>query len=465
MGGYGLNPNGTNGASAPPQQPSWWDTYVQKAQNLHPLSSLLGQGGSQLEQRPINLLHGDGFRTDAQVYPPLPLPTATRPTSRTFVPGDGAGSGIRQSQPQVAPLQNPQAPGAGQGGVRGYAHALADNLGVASIAHQVAHPIQAMSEMQQQAAADQHPFQTALKRATIDNPMLGVPELRGLAGTAKNSLMEVGQAFNDLGITPYGYQAPQYGANYFGAGVHAVRAIPVLGAGLQKGTEYASQNGMGDPGNSYLQNVGKVWSSPKAMGTLTGMALQAAPVAAERLQAAGWDGPLNVIGNAVSRPLGAARGVILKPLEVSGPAKVGNSGFEPVRQYTPARNLGVGLPPDNVSSISGGAPVSLSPTAPDLLKANYTSEQIQNVLRNSDLRYLTSQKSISAPRVNQYIDKLRAGEEAPAVHVDQDLLVDGSHRVAAGEMEGKPPREQRWSSSKGIPTKPFKEIYVDPEDW
>ena len=157
MGGYGLNPNGANGAGAPPQQPSWWDTYVQKAQNLHPLSSLLGQGGNQLGQRSINLLHGDGFRTDAQVYPPLPLPSATRPMSRPTVPGGAAASGTRQPQPQVATLQNPQGPGAGQGGVRGYAHALADNLGVASIAHQVAHPIQAMSEMQQQAAADQHP--------------------------------------------------------------------------------------------------------------------------------------------------------------------------------------------------------------------------------------------------------------------------------------------------------------------
>ena len=151
------------------------------------LSSLLGQGGNQLGQRSINLLHGDGFRTDAQVYPPLPLPTTTRPTSRTFVPGGVGTSGTQQPQPQTVPLQDSQGSSAGQVGVRGYAHALADNLGVASIAHQVAHPIQAMSEMQQQAAADPHPFQTALKQATIDNPMLGVPELRGWPGRRRTA--------------------------------------------------------------------------------------------------------------------------------------------------------------------------------------------------------------------------------------------------------------------------------------
>ena len=38
-----------------------------------------------------------------------------------------------------------------------------------------------MSEMQQQAAMDQHPFQTALKRATIDNPISGCLSCHGTA--------------------------------------------------------------------------------------------------------------------------------------------------------------------------------------------------------------------------------------------------------------------------------------------
>ena len=462
MGSYGLNPTGVNGASVPPQQPSWWDTYVQKAQDLHPLSSLLGQGGSQLEQRSINLLHRDGFRTDAQVYPPLPPPPATRPTSRPSVPGGVAASGTQQPQPQTVPLQDSQGSSAGQGGVRGYAHALADNLGVASIAHQVAHPIQAMSEMQQQAAADQHPFQTALKRATIDNPMLGVPELRGLAGTAKNSLMEVGQAFNDLGITPYGYQAPQYGANYFGAGVHAVRAIPVLGAGLQKGMEYASQNGMGDPGNSYLQNVGKVWSSPKAMGTLTGMALQAAPAAAGGISAAGLSGPLASTEEASSGRFGRSSlgdGDGLQAKTTSTPMQdvahltphFLGGGITSEQSEVPPQRFGAVLDPDTAARVR-------------LLEPNLTPEEISNLLKGAP--YQTQQvNGISGPIVNRYIGKLNAGEVAPAINVDGDVITGGNHRAAAGYIHGTRPVERSSEFNPKEPIFPLEKIKVDPLDW
>ena len=454
MGGYGVNPNGTNGAGAPPQQPSLWDSYAQKVQDLHPLSSLLGQGGNQLGQRSINLLHGDGFRTDAQVYPPLPLPTATRPTSRTSVPGGSAGSGTQQSQPQAAPLQNPQGPGAGQGGVRGYAHALADNLGVASIAHQVAHPIQAMSEMQQQAAADQHPFQTALKRATIDNPMLGVPELRGLAGTAKNSLMETGQAFNDLGITPWGYQAPQYGPNYFGAGVHAVRAIPVLGAGLQKGMEYASQNGMGDPGNSYWQNVGKVWSSPKAMGTLTGTALQGALFADGMGRTAGWDRPFgkvrpSALGD-ISKPLGKNS---LAPTQASiqRASQMTSDGYSTAEPKSFVPPFGAQLSPDMAMRSR-------------LLAPNFTNKEISDLLRGAP--YLTQQDTgISGPIVNQYIGKLNKGEVAPAIKVDEGAIADGNHTAAAGYIRGVRPSERGAVLDPRKPVFPLGEIKVSPVDW
>ena len=462
MGGYGFNPVGTNGASAPLQQPSFWDMYTQKAQNLHPLSSLLGQAGNQLEQRSINLLHGDGFRADAQVYPPLAPPPVARPTSGSSVSGGVTASGTQQPQPQVAPLQKPQGLGTGQGGVRGYAHALADNLGVGSIAHQIAHPIQAMSEMQQQAAADQHPFQTALKRATIDNPMLGVPEVKGLAGTAKNSLMEAGQAFNDLGITPWGYQAPQYGPNYFGAGVHAIRAIPVLGVGLQKGMEYASQNGMEDPGNSYLQNIGKVWSSPEAMGTLTGMALQAAPVAEGGLRVAGLSRPLAATEDAISGRFGRSSlgvGDDLQANRTSTPMQsvahltphLLGGDITSEQSEVPPQRFGAVLDPDTAARVR-------------LLEPNLTPEEISNFLKGAP--YRTQQvDGISGPIVNRYIGKLNAGEVAPAIKVDGDVIAGGNHRAAAGYIQGTRPAEigGRLDPTKTT-TFPLEQIKVSPID-
>ena len=95
MGGTSFDPTGTNPASATLQQgmsvgkPSLWDTWTQKAYSLRPLGNMLGQVGDNLEQRGINMLHGDGFKTDAQVYPP-PLPPqalAARPPTNIPVRG------------------------------------------------------------------------------------------------------------------------------------------------------------------------------------------------------------------------------------------------------------------------------------------------------------------------------------------------------------------------------------------
>ncbi|AEU37285.1 hypothetical protein [Granulicella mallensis] len=418
MDGYSVNPTGTN-TSVPPQQPSPWEASTQKVQSLHPLSSLLGQAGNDFGQRTINLLHGDGFRTDSQAYPlqpPSPLPRAS---TNPPVNGGAATSG-------AAPRQTAYS-GGGQGGAMGYAHALADNLGVAPILHQVRHPIQTMSGMQQQAAADQHPFQTALNRATIDNPMSGIPELRGLAGTAMNSLTETGQALGDLGVTPYGYQTPKYGPNYAGAVVHAAKAVPVLGDGLRTAMHYAAQNGMGDPGNSYLQDVGKVWSSPRAMGTLTGMALQVAPLVEGGARRAGWGRPLNAAADAVPRSLDLVRG-----------AAPGDTSMSPEAPY---------------------------PT--DLLKSNLSPDEIGAWLKNSNIPYRSMRQDVWVGNINRNIDLLNEGQVAPPIRVIGGDVWNGNHRIVAGDIHGTMPTEipQVHSGVAPIPesgTRSFRELKVRP---
>ncbi|WP_158820331.1 hypothetical protein [Granulicella sp. S156] len=106
MGGTSFDPTGTNPAGATPQQgapatkPSLWDTWTQKAYSLRPLGSTLQQAGNNLEQRSLNMLHGDGFRTDAQAYPPPPPPQAlaARPPPPPPVRGGiTAGGGLVQN--------------------------------------------------------------------------------------------------------------------------------------------------------------------------------------------------------------------------------------------------------------------------------------------------------------------------------------------------------------------------------
>ena len=82
MGGTSFDPTGTNPSGVASQQggsatkPSLWDTWVQRAYSLRPLGNTLQQAGNNFGQRSLNMLHGDGFRTDVQVYPAPPPPQA-----------------------------------------------------------------------------------------------------------------------------------------------------------------------------------------------------------------------------------------------------------------------------------------------------------------------------------------------------------------------------------------------------
>lgn len=109
MGGYSIDPTQTNSSGAMPQQgaavakPSLWDRWIQNAYSLRPLGATLSQAGNNLGQRSINMLHGDGFRPDAQVYPPPPPPQAlaarppTNPPVRGGVSAPATGQGATQA--------------------------------------------------------------------------------------------------------------------------------------------------------------------------------------------------------------------------------------------------------------------------------------------------------------------------------------------------------------------------------
>jgi lysozyme len=102
MGGYNFNPRGTSPAGmtssqgGPAAKPSLWDTWTQRAYSLRPLGNRLQQAGNNLEQRSLNMLHGDSFRTDAQVYPPLPPSPAPRPPTDPPVRGGIPALGVQR---------------------------------------------------------------------------------------------------------------------------------------------------------------------------------------------------------------------------------------------------------------------------------------------------------------------------------------------------------------------------------
>jgi hypothetical protein len=122
MGDYSIDPTGTNPPGTMPQQgaavskPSLWDRWIQNAYSLRPLESTLSQAGNTLGQRSINMLHGDGFRPDAQVYPPPPPPQAlaARPLANPPVRGGVSALVTGQGATQASQYNIPRQPVQGQ---------------------------------------------------------------------------------------------------------------------------------------------------------------------------------------------------------------------------------------------------------------------------------------------------------------------------------------------------------------
>ena len=77
------------------------------------------------------------------------------------------------------------------------------------------------------------------------------------------------------------------------------------------------------------------------------------------------------------------------------------------------------------------------------------------------------QAAISLPAVQRYVDRLLAGEVAPAIKMDGQIIVDGNHRYVAGKLLGQTPEVAAGTApaSRAAAAKPISEIKIDPTDW
>ncbi|WP_437961583.1 FG-GAP-like repeat-containing protein [Sorangium sp. So ce119] len=74
-------------------------------------------------------------------------------------------------------------------------------------------------------------------------------------------------------------------------------------------------------------------------------------------------------------------------------------------------------------------------------------------------------RGVSLPMVQRYVDKLIAGEVAPAIKVDGRMIVDGNHRYVAGRVFGQEPAIQPWAGGRPERLVPWENIPVNPEMW
>lgn len=74
---------------------------------------------------------------------------------------------------------------------------------------------------------------------------------------------------------------------------------------------------------------------------------------------------------------------------------------------------------------------------------------------------------MSLPAIQRYVDRLLAGDTAPAIKMDGDVIVDGNHRYIAAKILGLEPDVVPWvlPPNKVGMTKSISDVKVDPADW
>ncbi|NUQ79231.1 MAG: hypothetical protein HUU21_37435 [Polyangiaceae bacterium] len=90
-----------------------------------------------------------------------------------------------------------------------------------------------------------------------------------------------------------------------------------------------------------------------------------------------------------------------------------------------------------------------------------TEETIRKAMMGAPMH---SQQSggVSLRMVQQYVDKLLAGEVAPAIKVDGHIIVDGNHRYIAARILGREPAIQPWPGGRG-PVVSWEQIKISTE--
>jgi hypothetical protein len=89
---------------------------------------------------------------------------------------------------------------------------------------------------------------------------------------------------------------------------------------------------------------------------------------------------------------------------------------------------------------------------------------IRNAMKNAPLN---SQQcnGVSLPKVQEYVDMIRAGTQAPPIKVDGNMIVDGNHRYIAGRICGVEPPIQPWAGGRPNGVIPWNNIPIDPTPW
>jgi hypothetical protein len=177
--------------------------------------------------------------------------------------------------------------------------------------------------------------------------------------------------------------------------------------------------------------LGRIYAVPPERGGLPEYAYDAAHV--------GYDGTVN--------PQAVARAVATR-------------AYGPTLNFLNRREVGEGVIYDALAATAAAEAGGTAITRGEQV----TEEVIRNAMKDAPL---SSQQAggVSLPRVQQYVDKLLAGEVPPAIKVDGSMIVDGNHRYIAGQILGQDTPVIQWLGGRPGSAVPWSDIPISPEAW
>lgn len=131
---------------------------------------------------------------------------------------------------------------------------------------------------------------------------------------------------------------------------------------------------------------------------------------------------------------------------------------------TAATILTPGLLDDMAAAGLRGGAKALAQNGPRVSRGSEVTEQlIREVMKDAPLK---SQQDygVSLPVIQEYVDKLLAGQVPPAIHVEGQIIVNGNHRYIAGRIVGREPEVQAWLGGKG-PVVEWGELPIHKNKW
>ncbi|WP_411681642.1 hypothetical protein, partial [Clostridium thailandense] len=92
-----------------------------------------------------------------------------------------------------------------------------------------------------------------------------------------------------------------------------------------------------------------------------------------------------------------------------------------------------------------------------------TEDIIRAAMKDAPLK--TQQGAVNLPAIQRYVTRLEGGEIAPAIKVDNGIIVDGNHRYIAGRIFGKEPLQVPGAGGRPNSIIDWSKLKIDPFDW